>query len=688
MNKTLDVQESKNYAFNLLAADAKLLPFLATEHIHFAWEIISEWYNNGDYRNWDDVEKRVHGFKRWMITKHNPCNFSFVQLASSSEQNSMFCGPESSQPINFSKSAMIGIIHCEHEVDDAFDIVFHGPANDGSTPSVSVQSIKKAVLQKLNRLDPNNPVDAQLKNRDNGLRYVIDEEHIPSGTTVILKLQPTTTQRLENYAEVNMDHIITDNPSNRLKKWESKSGAPSPPTATEAKRERMEITRKIQTRSQYKTKRSKPSFRKNSRMYHHKMVPLGNRRRSRRHNWFGRDFRFRGNHRGRGRKRGRGRGRGRGRKGFNYRCISELKLLQKMQYDDPRTPQTVPPRSDKIVMITAYSDEAMTCYEGHGTGCLFDNQHVLTAAHLFKYENNAIKNGLKFVVKRYDGVILGTIQNVWWPRSFSMNDIENQWQTCIANDIAVCTLEITVRADMVNDIYPVFGLAHESYAEQNQHIAIDGYPDIIGQDGAINGLDPETGKEVFDLHGTHGPITNSGINKNSLQSECFFSHGNSGGPAFLVDEQGHYQTVNGRPVLVGIAINLGGTEAGDSTVCTPMNPQNLNFISEAAGYQVDCDSVFTREHLLTPTERFNGSGQDKDCDIEMLHHEIQESVSANAGEETGSDVASPLQEHRFGQVQFKKVDKDRSKMVVMETLKRWSKFHLNNRADDTDLTWQ
>ena len=150
---------------------------------------------------------------------------------------------------NFSKSAMIGMIHCEHEVDYAFDIVFHGPSNDGTTPSVSVQSIKKAVLQKLDRLDPNNPVDAQLKNRDNGLRYVIDEENIPSGTTVILKLQPTTTQRLENYAEVNVDHILTDNPSDKdLKHSQSKSGAPSPPTQTESKREQMEITRRMQTR--------------------------------------------------------------------------------------------------------------------------------------------------------------------------------------------------------------------------------------------------------------------------------------------------------------------------------------------------------------------------------------------------------------------------------------------------------
>ena len=68
-------------------------------------------------------------------------------------------------------------------------------------------------------------------------------------------------------------------------------------------------------------------------------------------------------------------------------------------------PQTVGPRSDKIVIIAIY--DAMGRSKGHCSGCLIDPQHVVTAAHLFvddtDFENES-EQTLRFEVLRSDGL--------------------------------------------------------------------------------------------------------------------------------------------------------------------------------------------------------------------------------------------------------------------------------------------
>ena len=490
MSRPFKVDDNNNYAFNLLAAGEIMPAFMAKKDHKYVDPIRAEWYKNGNYMSWDDVEKRVPGFKRQMLTKRNKCSFSFVRFS-------------------LSMRCMTGMEQFE------------------------VKPIKQ-----------------------------------------------------------------------------QKSGLKSAPT-------------------------------------------------------FGNDLNF---------------GQKKSGKKFSFRCMSESKFLDMMQYSDPRTTQNIQMRSDKIVMITAYSDEAMTQHRGHGTGCLFDNQHVLTAAHLFKYENDVMKTGLKFVVKRYDGKVLGVVKNVSWPKSFSMTDMANQWQTNIANDLAICTLKKPVSARLVNGIYPVFGVPLEAMTKRRQRITIDGYPEIMKQSGPMNGRNPKTGKEVFNLYGAHGPITYSGINHNSLQTECFFSHGNSGGPAFLCDRKGRYQTTNtGRPVLIGVVVNLGGAKVGDSTVCTPMTPANLAFISGAAGHSVDCNNQFTRDQLLkaqkqkrSKVESAGGDLEDDDEDIEMLCERVEELTSADAEFLKFQDIRGLVKEYPDELGHIKLAGKGRNKEVVLGDLKQWA----------------
>ena len=490
MSRPFKVDDNNNYAFNLLAAGEIMPAFMAKKDHKYVDPIRAEWYKNGNYMSWDDVEKRVPGFKRQMLTKRNKCSFSFVRFSLS-----MRCMTGTEQ----------------HEVK---------------------------------------PIEAP----QSGLSWT-------------------------------------------------------------------------------------PHF--------------------------GTDFNF-------GKKKSK----------FSFRCMSESKFLDMMQYADPRTPQKVPPRSDKIVMITAYSDEAMTRHNGHGTGCLIDNQHVLTAAHLFKTEDDAMKSGLKFVIKRYDGKVLGVVKQVAWPSSFSMTDMANQWQTNIANDLAICTLKKPVSARLVNGIYPVFGVPLEAMTKRRQRITIDGYPEIMKQSGPMNGRNPKTGKEVFNLYGAHGPITYSGINHNSLQTECFFSHGNSGGPAFLCDRSGRYQTTKtGRPVLIGVVVNLGGAQVGDSTVCTPMTPSNLAFISGVAGQYVDCNNQFTGDQLLKAEderkkkEREAAADDEEyldDDDIDMLYEKVEEITSKDPDFLNFKEIRNLVKEYPSQLGHIKLAGKGRIKEVILDDLKQWA----------------
>ena len=119
---------------------------------------------------------------------------------------------------HFDNHVMSGIIHCEfivqHRVVQTFQIGFFSPSSCHSTPSVSVLSIRKAVLQRLNRLDKSPPADAKLIHKQSGLHYINDAEYILSGTTITVKLQPTTSRRIKFYDRVNIQHIILNGNSN------------------------------------------------------------------------------------------------------------------------------------------------------------------------------------------------------------------------------------------------------------------------------------------------------------------------------------------------------------------------------------------------------------------------------------------------------------------------------------------
>ena len=81
MSRPFKVDDNNNYAFNLLAAGEIMPAFMAKKDHKYVDPIRAEWYKNGNYMSWDDVEKRVPGFKRQMLTKRNKCSFSFVRFS-------------------------------------------------------------------------------------------------------------------------------------------------------------------------------------------------------------------------------------------------------------------------------------------------------------------------------------------------------------------------------------------------------------------------------------------------------------------------------------------------------------------------------------------------------------------------------------------------------------------------------
>ena len=71
-----------NHSFNRMAEPTKrskvLTNYLDTKNHSIIPRIHSEYESNGVFRDWDDVEQRVDGFKRTMITESNKeCSFHF-----------------------------------------------------------------------------------------------------------------------------------------------------------------------------------------------------------------------------------------------------------------------------------------------------------------------------------------------------------------------------------------------------------------------------------------------------------------------------------------------------------------------------------------------------------------------------------------------------------------------------------
>ena len=65
--------------FNLLVGGS-LIQLLAKKDKVFAERINVEQQKNDDFTSWEDVERRVTGFKRSMITDRNACFFEFSSM--------------------------------------------------------------------------------------------------------------------------------------------------------------------------------------------------------------------------------------------------------------------------------------------------------------------------------------------------------------------------------------------------------------------------------------------------------------------------------------------------------------------------------------------------------------------------------------------------------------------------------
>ena len=54
--------------------------FLSEEDLPFGERIASAYKAGGNFADWDDVERRVEGFKRTMMTDRTEANFSFTPV--------------------------------------------------------------------------------------------------------------------------------------------------------------------------------------------------------------------------------------------------------------------------------------------------------------------------------------------------------------------------------------------------------------------------------------------------------------------------------------------------------------------------------------------------------------------------------------------------------------------------------
>ena len=280
-------------------------------------------------------------------------------------------------------------------------------------------------------------------------------------------------------------------------------------------------------------------------------------------------------------------------------CMMSFERMEDlMQTNDPRQKQEVPPRSDKIVQLVLQNRRGHWVVFGSGT--LFENKYVLTAGHIF-FHGRGKKFGkprtnCQAVIMRHDGVCLGKVKQAWFPSTFSMETIFAS-ATRTQCDLAVCELMNPVAKGMVNNIYPLFVCPREGICKEAQ-IRIDGYPQFTGPSDpknrpiCRNGYNLR-GSNLTNLWGTDGNIRFEGMKRKSLRTDILFSGGTSGAPAFLTLPNGEYLVTQkgsmwgvNRPLLYGVAVNLGGSVTGDNTVCTPINVKSLKFISEAVGHDV------------------------------------------------------------------------------------------------------
>ena len=76
-NNESDHETGVTYEFNSSVSIRSPKGFMAKKHHSFAQRIVCEYRENGYFKSWSDVEQRLKGFKRIMITDHSDCSFVF-----------------------------------------------------------------------------------------------------------------------------------------------------------------------------------------------------------------------------------------------------------------------------------------------------------------------------------------------------------------------------------------------------------------------------------------------------------------------------------------------------------------------------------------------------------------------------------------------------------------------------------
>ena len=248
-------------------------------------------------------------------------------------------------------------------------------------------------------------------------------------------------------------------------------------------------------------------------------------------------------------------------------------------------------RTNKIVRIDYYGADGS--YAAHGTGCLIDPQHVLTAAHLFRDEHDVARPVRRFRIMTQDGTNLGKVVRVVNAPKFSKREFvaavaKSDISKAVSN-IAVCRLESPIPdtgAAALDGVYPVITLPLEEGKVEQQSVAIDGFP-LKVKGNTVNGLHRGTTADGISVKGitvrgvhqgtsdTAGPamygatglLTRSGNMAQTLVTNIKVSEGCSGAPVFLVDANGEYVRKDFHPIVVGVALHIGGKTA----VSAPMS---------------------------------------------------------------------------------------------------------------------
>ena len=301
----------------------------------------------------------------------------------------------------------------------------------------------------------------------------------------------------------------------------------------------------------------------------------------------------------------------------NFNCYGRAYEFNKLANNETRTKQKTNAKNGNIVFIAIVNTKGH--YLGHGTGCLIDNQHVLTCAHNF--DSKDIKHKCKWMVFDSNYNYLGCISKVHIPKCYDEDRFHRNRKLRLIShdDIAIGKLNHKIKSKFK---YPAFGLSLKTMENKNHpsYVRIDGYPGQVGLDQVNGPIESNNNILSIQLYGEHDIVTKSDIKAMSFQTRCFITGGNSGGPVMLCEnEKGqHKLDNNGCPIIVGIAVNSGGPVTKDSCGCVPMKPWTLAWISSHIGYQVNVCNQWVENQLIC----YMNKNHDKQIKQKTHHHKL------------------------------------------------------------------